>query len=254
MGHGRSNAYGGFQHYTVTPAVSACHVPTHISFDQAAVIPLAWFTAAGSLFDTNKLSLNPPVSKGTQHQNKTVLVWGGSSSVGSNAIQLLRLAGYDILTTASPQNHSFVKSFGATTVVDYGSPNVKAQLLDALKGKTLAGVFDCVGSGGRNGTLDTCIQIALEHPGAVKKVACVTPGQEKASRDGVQVSIVHGTAEIETSVAGRLWGEFMPKALQNGVFLPKPDPKIVGHGLGDIQKATDLMAAGVSAKKLVVTL
>jgi NADPH:quinone reductase-like Zn-dependent oxidoreductase len=40
---------------------------------------------------------------------KTLLVWGGSTSVGSNAIQLGVAAGYEVVTTASPKNFDYVR-------------------------------------------------------------------------------------------------------------------------------------------------
>jgi hypothetical protein len=79
------------------------------------VLPLALSTAAAGLFQQDHLALplpainpiNPPDRK------ETVLVWGVSTSVGSNAIQLARCAGYRVLATASPHNSGYVRSLGA---------------------------------------------------------------------------------------------------------------------------------------------
>ncbi|XVQ89826.1 hypothetical protein ACQP2K_21145 [Microbispora siamensis] len=46
-------------------------------------------------------------------RSETVLVWGGSTSVGSNAIQLARNAGYRVVATGSPRNFDYVRSLGA---------------------------------------------------------------------------------------------------------------------------------------------
>lgn len=244
---------GGFQLYTVTPALVTVPLPDHVSFEQGAVFPLTWFTAAGALLDSGKLALTPP-SFNTQPQNKTVFVSGGSSSVGANALQLLRSAGYEVVTTASAKNHALVKSLGATSAINHSSSDVKQQILDALKGKELAGTIDCIGSEGPEGTLELCIQVVLEHTNAVKKIVSVIPGQGKASRGGVEVLSVFAGTDVETGVSGKAWREFMPKALETKVFLPKPDPEVVGNGLEDIQKALGLYDAGVSAKKLIVAL
>jgi len=48
--------------------------------------------------------------------------------------------------------------------------------------------------------------------------------------------------------------DFLPKALVNGQLKPKPDPEAVGHGLEALQGALDKLKAGVSAKKIVVSL
>lgn len=51
-----------------------------------------------------------------------------------------------------------------------------------------------------------------------------------------------------------IWGEFVTEGLASGQLQAKPDPVIVGSGLEQLQKALDLQKAGVSAKKLVITL
>lgn len=47
-----------------------------------------------------------------------LFVYGGSSSVGQYAIQLAKLSGYKVISTASQRNHELVKSFGADLVFD----------------------------------------------------------------------------------------------------------------------------------------
>ena len=51
-----------------------------------------------------------------------LFVYGGSSSVGQYAIQLAKLSGYQVVSTASQRNHELVKSFGADLVFDVGNP------------------------------------------------------------------------------------------------------------------------------------
>lgn len=47
-----------------------------------------------------------------------LFVYGGSSSVGQYAIQLAKLSGYKVITTASKRNHVLVKNLGADLVFD----------------------------------------------------------------------------------------------------------------------------------------
>ena len=49
-------------------------------------------------------------------------VYGGSSSVGQYAIQLAKLSGYKVVSTASSRNHDLVKNFGADLVFDVSNP------------------------------------------------------------------------------------------------------------------------------------
>ena len=51
-----------------------------------------------------------------------LFVYGGSSSVGQYAIQLAKLSGYKVVTTASKRNHELVRGLGADLVFDVSSP------------------------------------------------------------------------------------------------------------------------------------
>lgn len=102
-----------FQEYTVVPAHMASPIPSTLSFDHAAVIPLGLSTAAAGLFEKEYLAPQHP-SVSPKPTGKALLIWGGSTSVGSNAIQLAVAAGYDVITTASPKNFDYVKKLAAS--------------------------------------------------------------------------------------------------------------------------------------------
>lgn len=69
------------------------------------------------------------------------MVWGGSTSVGQYAIQLLKLSGYhNIITTASARHHEHLKQLGATKIVDYTAATWKNDL-----GNDIDFGLDCVG-------------------------------------------------------------------------------------------------------------
>jgi len=53
-----------------------------------------------------------------------LFVYGGSSSVGQYAIQLAKLSGYNVVTTASKRNHELVKSLGADLVFDVSNQSI----------------------------------------------------------------------------------------------------------------------------------
>jgi NADPH:quinone reductase-like Zn-dependent oxidoreductase len=131
-------AEGGFQLYTVVLERMASPIPDTLPFEDAAVLPLAVSTAACGLFQTDQLGLRHP-SVNTEPTGQTLLVWGGSTIVGSNAIQLAAAAGYEVITTASPRNFEYVKSLGAAQVFDYNSPTVVPDIIAAFQGRTLAG-------------------------------------------------------------------------------------------------------------------
>ena len=79
-----------------------------------------------------------------------MIVFGGSSSVGSAVIQLAKASRLDVVATASSHNASFVKGLGASAVVDYHSASFDDHVVEAVKGTGLrfAGVYDAIGKGG----------------------------------------------------------------------------------------------------------
>lgn len=241
-----------FQLFTVLNAHMASPIPKDFSCERAAVLPLGVSTAACGLFqDAPFLGLNYPTSPSKPANGKTILVWGGSSSVGSNAIQLARAAGYEVIATASLKNSEYVKGLGASQVFDYSSPSIASDLENALKGKDLAGAFDSIG-----GTACS-ICVNTVHRIAGKGAVATTKGFGTADDtlpEGVTMKRIFGTTLKDNGVGKAIYEDFLPKALESGSFVPSPSPHIVGTGLQAIQEACDEMAKGVSAKKLVVKL
>jgi NADPH:quinone reductase-like Zn-dependent oxidoreductase len=87
--------------------------PDNISFEQAAAIPFG-FTAAYD-FLVNKAQLK---------SGQTVLINGGSGSVGSACIQIAKHLGAHVVAVCSDSNSDLVRSLGADQVIDYTSQNV----------------------------------------------------------------------------------------------------------------------------------
>lgn len=105
-------------------------IPDFLPLVNAAVLPISISTAASALF----LELQAPLpSFDPTPTGKKILVWGGSSSVGSSAIQFAVAAGLEVVTTASSVNHDLVRSLGATHIFDYKSPDVVDQISLLLK-------------------------------------------------------------------------------------------------------------------------
>jgi NADPH:quinone reductase-like Zn-dependent oxidoreductase len=75
-----------------------------------------------------------------------VLVWGGSSSVGQYAIQILSYYGYKrILTAASRKHHELLKGLGASDLIDYQDSDAVEQIRGLADGQ-ITRVLDCIGS------------------------------------------------------------------------------------------------------------
>ncbi|KUL92078.1 hypothetical protein ZTR_02614 [Talaromyces verruculosus] len=263
---------GGFQQYTVLRPNLTTAIPRSISYESACVLPLALSTAACGLFMKDYLALPFP-STSPQSSGKTLLVWGGSTSVGCNAIQLARAAGYEVIATASPKNHDYLRKLGAVEVFDYNSPTAVQDIQATFKDRTTAGAIS-IGIG----SLRKCINIlggckgnkfvayaTLDMPpfpkGAIDfppflagTVSRILATNIQSATKGVHIKMINGSDLVANEVGKAVYEDFLPQALEKGSFVPAPEPQVVGRGLEHVQEAMDMVAKGVSAKKLVVLL
>ncbi|MDA8277756.1 MAG: zinc-binding alcohol dehydrogenase family protein [Actinomycetota bacterium] len=266
---------GGFQNYTAVLAHMASRIPDFTPYESAVVIPLGLSTASCALYQRDLLNLELP-SSNPPSRDETILIWGGSSSVGSNAIQLAVASGYRVVTTASPKNFNYVTSIGASSVFDHRAPNVIGEIINALQGKDLAGAI-AIGETGAT----SCVRIMARCSGK-RFVAIATPPVSftnlaastksptntaifvtrlvgtnvklwiDAKRKGVDFKYIFGSALKNNEVADAIYGDFLPQALCEGRYIPAPPARVVGEGLEKIQYAIDLAKDGVSAEKIVV--
>ncbi len=99
------------------------------------------------------------------HTNTPILIWGGASSSGQYALQVLSAWGYkNLLTTASPQHHEYLHNLGARHTFDYRDADVAKLILETAKEFTsnpaVPYILDCIGS--QSGSLFHLAQIAQE--------------------------------------------------------------------------------------------
>ncbi|KAL1968650.1 hypothetical protein VTN77DRAFT_1476 [Rasamsonia byssochlamydoides] len=240
---------GAFQAYTVLKANMAARIPESVPFDRAAVVPLCLSTAAAGMFQKGFLELKyPALDLNPKPTGETLLVWGGASSVGSNAIQLAVAAGYEVITTASPKNFAYVKNLGASQAFDYNSASVVEDLVAAFKNKTIAGVLDTVN---RNGAIQHCADVLRRSQG--KKVVSTVMQPPEKLPGGVAAKLVLAYTIKDDEVSHVIFNQFLPKALAEGKFVPAPDPHVVGKGIEALQAGLEVRKKGVSAQKVVVT-
>ncbi len=268
---------GGFQQYTVVLERLTCPIPDTLPFENAVVLPLGLSTAACGLFQTDLLGLRHPFAN-AEPTGETVLVWGGSTSAGSNAIQLATAAGYDVITTASPHNADYATSLGAVQVFDHHSPSVIPDIIAAFAGRKLAGAIAFGAT-----SAPACVQIISRCTGR-KFVAMATPPvsfdiladehrrrselprliarlitsnvalQIRSRTRGIGTKYIFGTTLKTNEVSTVIYRDFLPTALAEGRYHAAPEPMVAGHGLQEIQHALDIQRKGVSAAKVVVTL
>ena len=213
-------------------------------------------------------------------EREVVVVWGGSTSVGMNAVQLATAAGYDVVSTASAANAETVKGLGATHVYDYRDPEVVDKLVAVIAGRTVAGAV-AIGLG----STEACIRLLartggsrlalLSTPVSLAEVADVSTGRPlvpnalptfarlglatarsllAARQAKVVARFVWGSSLRDDDLGEQLWGGIVPRGLADGSLRAVPEALVAGEGLGAIQGAVDRQRAGVSARKLVVLL
>lgn len=100
---------GGYAQYCVAPAAHALPVPAGLSMEEAAGIPETFFTVWSNVFD--RLGLQ---------SGEKFLVHGGSSGIGTTAIQLAKVFGAEVFTTVgSEEKAQAVRELGADYVINY---------------------------------------------------------------------------------------------------------------------------------------
>ncbi|OJJ80958.1 zinc-binding alcohol dehydrogenase family protein [Aspergillus glaucus CBS 516.65] len=242
-------AHSGFQLYPVAQENATAAIPDSLTFEQAATLPLAVSTASVGLYLPDNLGLPLP-STSPESIGKTLLVWGAASSVGATAVQLAVASGLRVIATASPANHQFIKDLGASAVFDYRSPTVVNDIVNELRGKEIAGAYDTISEEATFGPLSA---IAEELGGL--PAASVLPYENPSEAFKPKFVTASSIVTVPNEKIGQaIWEDYVPKALASGQLQGKPDPVVVGHGLDKIQHAFDVQKAGVSGKKIIVTL
>ncbi|HWD06089.1 MAG TPA: zinc-binding alcohol dehydrogenase family protein [Amycolatopsis sp.] len=245
-------AEGAFQLHVVLMQHMVASIPDDLSFERAAVLPMGLSTAATGMFQRDHLALPLPTIDPPQ-RGETVLVWGGSTSVGSNGIQLARNAGYRVVATSSPRNFDYLASLGAAATVDYNSPTAVDELVAAIGDSRLAGTL-AIGSGSLTRTMSIAAKVRGSGRIASAQPALLTRIQSiRRRRNGIRASSIWGGSLKDNEVGPGIYADFLPAALAKGAYQVAPEPVLVGHGLDKIPDALEQLRKGVSAKKLVVT-
>jgi NADPH:quinone reductase-like Zn-dependent oxidoreductase len=249
---------GAFALYTVIPANKAAILPDAISFTDGVVVPFALEAAACALslkepgvampgVATPALGLPYPSLLSIAPSGKVLVVYGGSSSVGSMTTQLATAAGIHVISIAGAHNFSFSKRCGAAQVFDYKDPSLVDKVIEAV-GKfgqhEFVGIFDAIAN---LETYNHDLAILAKLGGG--KLACVHPPPADVP-ENVKAGMIFAINEVATPV----WRDYVTPALKSGKLQCLPPPTIVGKGLEHIQEALKKSNAGVSATKVVVEL
>ncbi|EOO38172.1 NADP-dependent oxidoreductase [Bacillus mycoides] len=139
----RKDKIGTFAEYIAIHEDDIALKPKNLTFEEAASIPLVGLTSYQALHDIMQLQ-----------KGQKILIHAGSGGVGTFAIQLAKIMGATVATTASEAGENLVKSLGADEIINYKKENFEDILknydavFDTLGGTTLEKSFDIIKSEG----------------------------------------------------------------------------------------------------------
>jgi NADPH2:quinone reductase len=126
---------GGYAEYCAAHETHCLPVPAGLSLVEAAAIPETYFTVWHNVFERGRLQAG-----------ETLLVHGGSSGIGTTAIQLAKAFGAKVITTAgTPEKCAACRKLGADVAVNYRSEDFVAATKAATDGKGAELILDMVG-------------------------------------------------------------------------------------------------------------
>ncbi|HVO81180.1 MAG TPA: NAD(P)-dependent alcohol dehydrogenase [Terriglobales bacterium] len=129
---------GAFAEYACTPSSKLVMKPGNVTFEQAASVPVAAYTALQGLRDKGKI-----------RPGQKILINGAGGGVGTFAVQIAKWLGADVTGVCSTRNVEMVRSLGADRVIDYTREDF------TQSGQRYDVIFDLVG----NHSLSACRHI-----------------------------------------------------------------------------------------------
>jgi NADPH2:quinone reductase len=128
-------AGGGYAEVCVVPGVQCLPVPTGLTLTDAAALPETYFTVWTNVFDRGRLTAG-----------EWLLVHGGTSGIGTTAIQLAAARGAKVLATAgSAEKCRACERLGARRGIDYRAEDFVAAVHEASGGYGVDVVLDIIG-------------------------------------------------------------------------------------------------------------
>jgi NADPH:quinone reductase-like Zn-dependent oxidoreductase len=222
---------GTYAELFLVPAAFAVSVDPSVPDDYVASFPNAYITAWQML-----------VGKAHVSPDDTVFVWAGTSGLGSAAVEIAKLAGATVITSAGTEaKRELLRARTADLVLDHHAPELVAQVLDATSGRGASIVFEHVGQATWERSLELCA------PGGTIVSAGATSG------DDARMNVTYMFAKQVRILGSRLGT--MEDALAAGEHLSAGRFRpLIGSvvSLSDLPEAHDLMERGAVTGKVVV--
>lgn len=233
---------GGYAEYCLASASLCLPIPDNLSFVEAAGIPETFFTVWSNVFDRAQLQ-----------KGETLLVHGGSSGIGTTAIQLAKTFGANVFVTAgSSAKCQFCLGLGADAAVNYHEQDFVSEIsritdntgvnviLDMIGGDYFPRNLKCLAVEGR------LVQIAVQQS-AKSDINLWTLAQKRLTITGstLRARDVNFKAEI----AGKLFKNVWPLLVSGRI-----KPIIYStFALEDAALAHELMESSQHIGKIILT-
>lgn len=233
---------GGYAEYCIADAPLVLPIPDGFSFTQAAALPETFFTVWTNVFDRGRLK-----------SGESILIHGGSSGIGTTAIQLAKLRGATVYTTAgSKEKCESCEGLGAKRSINYKEEDFLEVVQSETGGKGVDVILDMVGGDyieknlsalALNGRL---VNIAfLNGPKAEINFMPLMLKRLTMTGSTLRPRTVAEKAEIAQSLGLEVW-----PLLNTGAIKPVIDSTFA---LADATAAHTLMEASTHIGKIVLT-
>lgn len=240
--YGLAGGIGGLQgtyaQYAAFDADLLAIKPSHLSFRQAASMPLNFITAWEGLVD-----------RANVHEGQKVLVHGGAGGVGHLAVLVAKAFGADVYATGSAAQQQYIESIGAT-FIDYRATTVDEYVNNYTNGEGFDIVYDTLGGA----TLDASFNAVRYYTGHV--VSCLGWGEHKLAPLSFRGATYSGVFTLMPMLTGRgrkHHGEIMQEATklaEAGKIVPLVDERT--FTLATANQAHEILENGKTNGKLVI--
>ena len=127
---------GGYAGYVCVPAGQALPVPAGLSMLQAAALPETFFTVWANVFERGRLA-----------SGETLLIHGGSSGIGTTAIQMAKAWGAAVIVTVGSDDkaRACTQDLGADHAINYRTHDFAVEIARLTGGRGVDVILDMVG-------------------------------------------------------------------------------------------------------------
>lgn len=126
---------GGYAEFAVAHQGLCLPIPAGVSLEDAAGLPETYLTVWSNVFEIGRIQ-----------PGETLLVHGGSSGIGTSAIQLAHAKGAQVLTTAGTEEKcGFCEKLGASLAIQYRQQDFETEVLRYTDGRGVDVILDMVG-------------------------------------------------------------------------------------------------------------